>query len=82
MQGVSVEELCVGVNGSINARTADHTLTCALELAVGQKHSGQGGGVQNAAVGLHLGLLELQQAVSVDGKEVERVEVRKRATKM
>ena len=66
MQRVSVQELRVRVDRRIHAGAAHHALPGSLQLAVGQQHRGKGRGVQDAPVRLHLRLLELQQAVSVD----------------
>ena len=65
-----MQELSVSVDGGVHAVPTHHALARALELAVGEQHGGEGGGAENAAVALHLRLLELQQAVAGVGHHV------------
>ncbi len=64
MEGIAVQELRVGIDGSIHAAAADHALARAFQLAICEEHRREGGGGQDTAVCLHLRLLELQQTVS------------------
>lgn len=64
MQGIAVQELRVGIDRTIDAAATHDTLAGSLQLTICQKHRREGGGSQDAAVRLHLRLLELQQTVS------------------
>jgi len=64
MEGISVQELRIGIDGTVHAAAADHALARAFQLAIGEEHRRKGSGGQDAAVCLHLRLLELQQTVS------------------
>mmetsp|Transcript_43476 Transcript_43476/g.75590 ORF Transcript_43476/g.75590 Transcript_43476/m.75590 type:complete len:239 (+) Transcript_43476:925-1641(+) len=70
MQGIAVQELRVGIDRPVHAAATDDALTGSLQLTICQKHRREGGGGQDAPVGLHLRLLELQQTVSGVGDHV------------
>ena len=74
MKSIAVQELRVGIDRAIDTTATHHTLAGSLQLTIREKHRREGGGGQDAAVGLHLRLLEFQQAVSTKNQVVIKEE--------